>query len=162
MMATILFLFLAVAVSQASVYPIIDRRELDETPSPSASPTLISFDGDLDRIKELALAKAAASNGASPTISPAPSVSPAPTSKPVLQAFECEGEPANHLEILTWKYTIETVPNAVVETVIGEVQEILLEHVAPYTLSCLNPAADYAKIVKMDTAIPSDEPSPGT
>jgi hypothetical protein len=110
--------------------------------APSPSPPLVSFDGDLDAIYQLALAKASRSS--------------------VRDSFSCDDQETVALEIINWKYAIETVPKAVIPTVYGEVQEIALEHVAPNLLSCLNESAAYADIVALDTAIPGDHASGGT
>jgi hypothetical protein len=119
-----------------------DLLEATASLAPSASPPLVSFDGDLDAIYQLALAKASRSS--------------------VRDSFSCDDQETVALEIINWKYAIETVPKAVIPTVYGEVQEIALEHVAPNLLSCLNESAAYADIVALDTAIPGDHASGGT
>lgn len=113
-------------------------------PSLSPTPTLISFDGNLTAIKNLALAKARQNHSSSPQ-----------------QTFSCDSQQAVHVEIIHWKYSIETVPQAVVSTVYGEVQEITLDQVAPLTLSCLNPKASFANISTMDVAITGAQESLG-
>jgi hypothetical protein len=130
--------------SSSSVVTSQQRDVLDATASlaPSASPPLVSFDGDLDAIYQLALAKASRSS--------------------VRDSFSCDDQETVALEIINWKYAIETVPKAVIPTVYGEVQEIALERVAPNLLSCLNESAAYADIVALDTAIPGDHASGGT
>jgi hypothetical protein len=122
--------------------PQRDLLEATASLAPSASPPLVSFDGDLDAIYQLALAKASRSS--------------------VRDSFSCDDQETVALEIINWKYAIETVPKAVIPTVYGEVQEIALEHVAPNLLSCLNESAAYADIVALDTAIPGDHASGGT
>ena len=119
-----------------SQYNIISRdgtRDLQV----SDSPMLISFDGDLDAIKELALAKA----------------NRPPTS------YACDSEVTKHLEIVNWMYSIETVPWANTDTVYGEVEEITLEQVAPRVLTCYNNQSSFANIVAMDITIPGHETS---
>ena len=156
MLASILismFLLPAVAFagSSASVYEIVPRSAhrvvLDETESPA----LISFDGDLDAIAALALEKAnagavgeddAGDNGEN-------------------DPFNCPGGATETLEILTWSYSIETVADADVETVFGEVSEITLEDVAPLSLECQNEEASYAHIVAMDANIGSSASETG-
>lgn len=141
----LLVLLSARASHAASVYNIVPRPAFVERSLASASPSespLISFDGDLNAIQELALAKASRES--------------------VRTAFSCDDQVTKHLEILNWKYSIETVPNAVVPTVFGEVQEVTLQQVGPLSLSCLNNTAAFAKIVAMDTAIPGDQLSNGS
>jgi hypothetical protein len=158
-------------------YNIIPRSSAAHRPvhremqAPSATPQVISFDGDLDRIVALALERA---NGlaevisSAPTISSAPSLSPAPTISisptisnapshpPVHSNNVCEGAKLNRLEIYTWAYTIETVPNADTDAVIGEVEEILQERLIPVLLQCLNSEASAATIVAIDATMPRD------
>jgi hypothetical protein len=141
----LLALLTAGLCNAASVYNLVPRsastvRSLEDG-SPSAAPLLPSFDGDLAAVKELALLKASRSS--------------APVS------FSCDKEETVDLEVLNWKYKIETVPGADVPTVFGDVQETVLEQVGPLTLSCLNQGAASAHIVAMDTAIPSDQQSTG-
>jgi hypothetical protein len=116
-------------------YHLIPRGEDAPRKMQSESPGLISFDGDLEAIKQQALAKA----NRSPT------------------SFSCDDEIASHLEIIQWVYSIETVPQASVVTVFGEVQEITLESVAPETLSCYNNESSFANIVAMDNSDPGHE-----
>jgi hypothetical protein len=127
------------AASSVSVgtahYHLIPRGEDTPRKMQSESPGLISFDGDLEAIKEQALAKA----NRSPT------------------SFSCDDEIASHLEIIQWVYSIETVPQASLTTVYGEVEEITLESVAPKTLSCYNNASSFANIVALDNSDPGHE-----
>jgi hypothetical protein len=120
------------------------RRYTQEKISSTAteSPVLISFDGDLDAIREKALAKAK-NDGVSD----------------IPKSFTCENETATHLEIVNWIYSIETVPQADVETVFGEVAEITVDLIAPQTLTCYNNASSYANIIAMDSSIPGHEAS---
>ena len=125
-----------------NLIPRDDTRNTQEKISSSTteSPVLISFDGDLDAIREKALAKATNDE-----------VSDIPKS------FTCENETTTHLEIVNWIYSIETVPQADVTTVFGEVAEITVDVVAPQTLTCYNNASSYANIVAMDSSIPGHE-----
>lgn len=129
-----------------NLIPRVDTRNAQEnfstTTTTTESPVLISFDGDLDAIREKALAKAN-SDGVSD----------------IPKSFACENETTTHLEIVNWKYSIETVPQADIETVFGEVSEITVDIVAPQTLSCYNNASSYANIVAMDSSIPGHEVS---
>jgi hypothetical protein len=135
-----LLLALSLAASANANYDVIPRgspsvvkgkRSLQS----EAPPLIVSFDGDLDAILAQAL-QAAQQN--------------------VDDAFACEGfGTVQHLEVVSWRYSIETTPSAVASTVFGEVQEITLESTAPTTLACRNPMVSYANIVAMDTAIPS-------
>jgi hypothetical protein len=142
-----------------------DHRELQ---APSATPKVISFDGDLDRIIALALERANGASSAapttspaptatiSPTITPAPTMTALPTNPPVHPNNVCEGAILNRLEIYTWAYTIETVPNADTDAVIGEVEEILQERLIPLLLECFNAEALNATIVAIDATLPRD------
>jgi hypothetical protein len=127
-----------------NLIPRHDTRNTQEQLSTAAteSPVLISFDGDLDAIREKALAKAN-NDGASN----------------IPKSFTCENETTTHLEIVNWIYSIETVPQADVATVFGEVSEITVDLVAPQTLTCYNNASSYANIVAMDSSIPGHEAS---
>lgn len=160
----IILLFFLLTV-HGSKYNIVSRRELEVSRAPSASPQLISFDGDLDYIIAQALARAGETSE-SPELSDSPSLSPSDVSTTsdsedasVLNAFKCTNEAIGHLEILTFKYSIETALGANVSLVIGEVQEILLEAIAPSTLSCRNESNKFANIVAMDSSVPADTPS---
>ena len=125
-----------------NLIPRDDTRNTQETTTTTTteSPVLISFDGDIDAIRAKALAKANED-----------SVSEIPSS------FTCENETTTHLEIVNWIYSIETVPQADVNTVFGEVSEITVDVVAPQTLTCFNNASSYANIVAMDSSIPGHE-----
>jgi hypothetical protein len=113
--------------------PSVDKRK--RSLQSDAPPLLVSFDGDLDAI--LAQALQAAQHD-------------------VDDAFACENfGTVQHLEVVSWQYSIETTPSAVASTVFGEVQEITLETTAQTTLACRNPMVAHANIVAMDTAIPS-------
>jgi hypothetical protein len=125
-----------IGAARYNLIPRDETRNAQET-TLSESPMLISFDGDLNAIKELALAKANQSN---------------PPNR-----FSCDDETTSHLEILDWVYSIETVPQASATTVFGEVQESTLELVAPQTLSCYNNQSAYANIVAMDSSTPGHE-----
>lgn len=179
-----LLLVLAFSISTAfGQYNIVSRndhhrrhrRELQQAAatatSPSASPQVLSFDGDLDRIVNLALERANNNNNnkvettsaspsttptASPSLSPAPSVSAAPSLTPVHSPNTCPGAILNRLAIYEWKYTIETVPNANIDSVIGEVEEILQERLIPRLLECNNPNAVNGTVVAIDGTFPRD------
>lgn len=118
------------------------RNAQEQGSSTTESPVLISFDGDLDAIREKALAKANSDGVAD-----------------IPNSFSCENETTTHLEIVNWKYSIETVAQANVETVFGEVSEITVDTIAPQTLTCYNNASSYANIVAMDSSIPGHEVS---
>lgn len=139
MMKLFLPLLLAFATAAAS-YDVIPRRSPSvdngkRSLQSDSPPVIVSFDGDLDAILSLALQAA---------------------QQEVDDAFACEGYgTVQHLEVVSWRYSIETSPSAVVSTVYGEVQEITLESTAPTTLACRNPMTAYANVVAMDTAIPS-------
>jgi len=150
--AIILLFLLTLTAASASMYEVIPRgavqndgRVLDDS---EASPQLISFDGDLDAILVLALAKAAEGGdynqdgGEDGT-------------------FSCPDASTEHLEILTWTYKIETVADANVATVFGEVSEITLEMIAPLSLLCKNEDVAYADIAAMDANIASSESTEG-
>ncbi len=126
-----------------NLIPRDDTRNTQETTTTTTtteSPVLISFDGDIDAIRAKALAKANED-----------AVSDVPSS------LACENETTTHLEIVNWIYSIETVPQANVGTVFGEVSEITVDVVAPLTLTCYNNASSYANIVAMDSSIPGHE-----
>lgn len=109
----------------------IQQRDLQSSPQLE----LKSFDGNLDDIISLALATA---------------------QQNVDNSFACEGHgTVQHLEVVMWEFSIETVPTAVASVVFGESQEIALESTAPKTLACQNGDAAAASVVAMDTAIPS-------
>jgi hypothetical protein len=133
-----------VGSARYNLIPRDDTRKTQEnvdTSSPAStteSPMLISFDGDVNAIKELALAKA--------------NNTPRPPS-----TFSCDNETTTDLEIVDWIYSIETVSNANVATVYGEVQEITIDVVAPKTLTCYNNQSAFAHIIAMDSAIPGHE-----
>ena len=97
-----------------------------------------------------------ASPSAYPTISFAPTVSHAPTPSPVLSPNQCDGAEMNRLVLVDWKYTIETVPNANIDKVIGEVEEMLQESLVPLLLECKNDEAASATIVVVDCTLPRD------
>lgn len=120
----------------SSQYRLLSKDERTTRKMQTESPDLISFDGDLDAIKELALAKA---NQGSPG------------------SFSCDNASTSHLEVVNWVYSIETVPQADVTTVYGEVEEMTLESVAPQALSCLNNQSAFANIVAMDIFDPGHE-----
>lgn len=143
-------------------YNIIPRnshqRHLQE---PAASPQVISFDGDLDRIISLALERAGDFNpdeasSPSPTGSPAPTITPFPTGSPVHSPNVCEGADMNRLELFNWKYTVETVAHANLDAVIGGVEEMLQERLVPILLSCNNENVVNASIVAIDCTLPLD------
>ena len=115
----------------------------DETESPA----LISFDGDLEAIAALALERANAGATGGDALGDDP--------------FSCTGGVTESLEILTWSYSIETAPNANVETVYGEVSEKTLEYTAPLSLECMNKEVAYANIVAMDANIASSVSTTG-
>lgn len=107
-----------------------------------SSPPLMSFDGDIDAIVSEALAAA---------------------KRNVDNSFACEGYgTVQHLEVVMWEYSIETVPTADTSTVFGEAQEIALDSTAPNTLACQSGEAAAASVVAMDTAIPSATATNGT
>jgi len=148
MMKTMALLWLLVvlltvtsASSSSSVFygivPREDRAHRVLEDGVSESPELVSFDGDLDAIAELALAKAELA-----TVAPGGGEDP----------FSCGSDAGDtsHLDVLTWTYSIETVPGATVELVYGEVAEITLEQTAPLSLACRNEEVAYANIVAMD------------
>ena len=153
---------------QGSSYNVVARREAGTPQPPSASPQLISFDGDLDYIIEQAL-KRAVENGDTPAISDAPSSSPDAAASPslpvkpsdsiVLNAYKCDKATIGHLEILTFQYSIETALGANVSVVIGEVEEILLESIGPNILACRNDTVKSAGIVALDSLVPADTTS---
>jgi hypothetical protein len=158
----LLFCILFTSTVNGSIYNIVPRRVSDEPRSPSASPQLISFDGDLDYIRDAALARAgdALTPTASPSIVNLPSTGTEDNGGAiVLDEFTCKGANIEHLEILTFLYSIETAPNANITQVIGEVEEILMEEIAPFTLSCRNITNKFANIVAMDCVVPADTPS---
>ena len=65
----------------------------------------------------------------------------------------------NRLVVATWEYTIETVPGADPDMVIGEVEETLQEKLVPMILECNNPDAEFATIVAVDGTLPRDRAS---
>jgi hypothetical protein len=133
-----------VTVETGARYNLIPRRDTrnaqeSSMTSNTESPMLISFDGDLDAIRAKAMAKANANHNGTH------------------ESFTCENETASHLEIVNWLYSIETVPQANVKTVYGEVSEITVDIVAPQSLGCYNNASAYANIVGIDSSIPGHE-----
>jgi hypothetical protein len=104
----------------------------------SESPQLASFDGDLNAIQEMALLKAKKD-----------------MQNDTSKYFVCDNQEPVHLDILTFLYSIETVRNALISVVYGEVQEATLETIAPIVLSCENQTNQNKSIVAMDTEIPS-------
>lgn len=129
--------------------------------APSASPQVISFDGDLDKIIALALERAGGFNpdefsSPQPTMTPAPTITPSPTFSPVHSPNVCEGADLTRLELFKWKYTIETVAQADINTVIGGVEEMLQERLVPLLLSCNAESAANASIVAIDCTLPLD------
>lgn len=144
-------------------YNIIPRGDRHQRylQAPSASPQVISFDGDLDRIISIALERAGVFNpdeasSPSPTGSPAPTITPVPTVSPVHSPNVCEGADLSRLELFKWKYTIETVAQADVNAVIGGVEEMLQERLVPILLSCNAEDAVNASIVAIDCTLPLD------
>ena len=158
---------LCLCLSFASAqYTVVARRHLQQdtanTP-PSATPSTISFDGDLDRIVNLALEQSRRTQSPtlsptlSPSVSPAPSLSTAPSLTPVYSPNTCPGAIQNRLVVFSWKYTMETVPYADVDTVMGEVEEILQEKLIPRILECNNEQAVNGTVVSLDATFPRDE-----
>jgi len=150
----LLLLLTLTAASSASMYEVIPRgavqndgRVLDDS---EASPQLISFDGDLDAILALALAKAAEGGDGNNQEGGGED-----------GTFSCPDASTEHLEILTWTYKMETVADANVATVFGEVSEITLEMIAPLSLLCKNEDVAYADIAAMDANIASSESTEG-
>lgn len=151
------------AIAMDFGYNIIPRGDTHERhlQAPAASPQAISFDGDLDKIISLALERAGVYNpdeelSPPPTGSPAPTITPVPTVSPVLSPNVCEGADLSRLELFNWKYTIETVAQADVNTVIGSVEEMLQERLVPLLLSCNAKDAVNASIVAIDCTLPLD------
>jgi hypothetical protein len=144
---------------RATIYGIIPRRSLDGRSS-SGTEQLISFDGDLDYIKKLALQRA--NNPNAPSSSPSsdaalPSLIPGESD--AFDSLRCRDAAIEHLEILTFTYSIETSPKANITVVLGEIQEIILEEIAPFALACRNNTNAFSGIVAMDSVIPADSPS---
>ena len=143
------FLLPATAIAarspSAPMYEFVARGAHRRLPDESESPALISFDGDLDAIAALALEKANAGANGGGVAGEDGDTDP----------FSCPGGATESLEILTWKYSMETVADANVETVYGEVSEITLEYTAPLSLQCMNEEVSYANIVAMDANIAS-------
>jgi hypothetical protein len=160
MMRALTFLLSNLLLAQAAQYDVIPRREQRNLESPSATSELISFDGDLDYILEQALLKAGETF--SPQPSDAPSLSPSSLDEFAqsikLDLLKCENATIGHLEILTFEYTMETAIGANISVVIGEVEEQLLESIAPFVLSCRNASSKVAGIIAID-AVPNDVPS---
>ena len=214
-----------------SGYEIIPRSNDRHLYLISESPTLPSFDGDLEAIVELALAKAERGSGSSmpsdapsivpstvpssvpaptswgglgnedsipsdapsltpsageptdapsiaPTTSPSsfpsdapslnPTLSPYPTDRPSISAppstsvepthysminpHACASEESTDSTlIVTYWYSLETVPQADINKVRGEGEEILQEQIAKMVLECLNPTASDASIIALDS-----------
>jgi hypothetical protein len=159
-LVAVVTLLVGQAIAVDAGYNIIPRdthqRHLQP---PAASPQPISFDGDLDRIISLAMERAEGFNpdeASSPTVTPAPTISPAPTVTPVHSPNVCEGADLSRLELFKWKYTIETVAQADVNAVIGQVEEMLQERLVPLLLSCNAKNVANASIVAIDCTLPLD------
>ncbi|GAX28423.1 hypothetical protein FisN_4Hh386 [Fistulifera solaris] len=159
-LAAVVTLFVGQAVAVDAGYNIIPRdthrRHLQP---PAASPQPISFDGDLERIISLAMERAEGFNpdeASSPTVTPAPTITPSPTVTPVHAPNVCEGADLSRLELFKWKYTIETVAQADVNAVIGQVEEMLQERLVPLLLSCNAKDVANASIVAIDCTLPLD------
>lgn len=162
MIGAILFsLFLTSVQAESSTYgyKIVSRRAFDGTRRHlEASPQLISYDGDIDRIKALALARSKIINnpsGGSNTTTSRPPIVVTPGNS-VLETFECKNATVGHLEILSFKYSIETTQVANVTKVIGEVEEILGEEIAPLLLECWPNTNEFDDIVAIDSHVPAD------
>ena len=106
----------------------------------------ISFDGDIEAIKNLALAKAADASSADEDASP---------------RYVCEGETEEYVHILSWDYSIEYLPGSNEQEIVEEIEEILRIALRPRVLSCLNDLAISGSIVSEDK-LPVDELSDGT
>lgn len=135
-----------------------DSRQRHLQP-PAASPQVISFDGDLEKIISLALERAGEFNPdevSSPPPVGSPTITPFPTGSPVHSTNVCEGADMSRLEIFDWKYTIETVAHSDIDTVIGGVEEMLQERLVPILLSCNDENARNASIVAIDCTLPLD------
>jgi hypothetical protein len=159
-MRVLLLLLSSIVFANAAEYNVITRGEPRNLETSSGTPELISFDGDLDYILEQALLKAGETF--SPQLSDAPSLSPSgilePTKSITLDLNKCENATIGHLEILSFQYSIETAMGANVSVVIGEVEEQLLEAIAPFVLSCRNVSSKNSGIIAIDS-VPSDTPS---
>jgi hypothetical protein len=148
---------------QATKYNVIPRQSERYLNPSSASPQMISFDGDLDYILEQALMKAGET--LSPQLSDAPSSAPSDSTSPslplpstTLDVNKCQDSTIEHLEILRFQYSMETAIGANVTVVIGEIEEKLLEAIAPIVLSCRSALKEFLNIVAID-AVPADIPS---
>lgn len=112
-----------------------DQSELD-----------ISFDGDVEAIKRLALEKAQTEDiGASPQPDP----------------FLCDGASSDFLHILTWTYSVEYESGSNEQEIVEDLEELLQLALKPRLLSCLNAEASSAGIVG-EYALPLDEISDDT
>jgi hypothetical protein len=148
MLLLLFFLLPLTIVAHSSQYNVIQRsshRYLaeDEMEVPS-------FDGDIQAILDLALAKAADPPSLSPSM--------APTQLPfmMMNAHTCPQETTQSLFILTYTYSLETVSNVLPSQTSGEGEEILQELLAPQVLTCMSGEAKPAKIVALDS-LPRDK-----
>lgn len=158
-----LFVSLALVLlanSAVSETPRLRRRLLQEGTAPSSSPKVLEFDGDLDHLVKLAMDRAngifTEQSDENPTASPSPTLSSAPTLSPISGPNVCPGAVMNRLVVVKWKYTIETVPRANPDTVIGEVEEIVQESLIPLIMQCNNDEAANASIVALEGTLPRD------
>ena len=173
----LVFSTLAVCCSaQKTQYNVVPRGHRQQHHRVTQDGLVPSFDGDLDRIINMALARAAENASSAPTVTPSPTSSPtlsptvseapsvsespsvsnAPSLTPVHSPNTCPGGILNRLVIFNWKYTIEAVPGADIDTVIGEVEEILQENLIPVLLQCNNADAVNGTVVAIDGTFPRD------
>lgn len=87
--------------------------------------------------------------------SSAPSASLSPTHFPLVNAHACADASTEYLLIVTYRYSLETVPEADMILVAGEGEEILQEGIGPRVLMCLSDEALDAEVVALDS-LPRD------
>jgi hypothetical protein len=135
------------------VYPIVSAstRQNRQLQGSTLDEQAISFDGDVNYIKLLALKKAQGENFGEDK---GPSSSPSPFFNP----FECTDAGSQFLNVLTWQYSIEYNATANAEAIIAGLERALQAILAPLILSCVNPDAESANVVAEDS-LPKDLPS---
>ncbi|EEC46789.1 predicted protein [Phaeodactylum tricornutum CCAP 1055/1] len=168
------FLFLASLFSGATVqadvvsrYRIVARptsrlgappRGLQSSASDIDGSSL-SFDGNVSAIQQLALEKSM-TNVLAPTASPTTITTSEPT--PATSAFvpfTCPEDSIETLQLLTWDYAVEILPDTDLAPLLNEVEWALQVALAPRLLACQNEDLADVAIVALD-AEPMDTAHP--
>jgi len=96
---------------------------------------LISFDGDVSKILDLAFAK---SQQASTTAPETSTPTTAPISSSSVDPFTCSDREIVYMQVLTWDYSLETTSGSDVPYLVAQVENLLQTALTQRLLVCIN------------------------